>query len=477
MKKRLTVLLAAAAVMTWTWTAAGFTITLDRNYTGATANTTRETDSYGCLMGEPLPVPVRTGQVFNGWFTTAATGGSRVLVGATGTKFTQDSTIYARWSPAASVSMNNIPAAMRENFEWLKNTRHVREPVLFGRQNLIFDQIWRGEGSINWAVRWESDRVVTLAERQAVARMLHEEINKWTRPLIGMPDWPYQEIPVTVIGWAVGSASYIQDKQPNETVWVNNDKNQPAGTNHEAFFASAPNDISRFVNFSNVNAGRYTYPGGLHARFDMYLWATKGFGGGAGGDWGSRLSETGVINIANGGNSTILTHEIGHGFGLYDFYGIVGEDRPPTTSTGGVFGQGDLRTVMIAGGGAPTNPLNAYDQWQIRYYWDWVKNGSAASRFPTPTTSVIPPTAAARTHQPSQFKFDSRGTLNYNLGGAQTANLKIFNSRGRLLKTMQLSGTQTTVNTNLNVAPQMLIWKVETMGKVMEQGKMQFMSR
>jgi hypothetical protein len=42
---------------------------------------------------------------------------------------------------------------------------------------------------------------------------------------------------------------------------------------------------------------------------------------------------------------------------------------------------------------------------------------------------------------------------------------------------MQLCGTQTTVNTNLNVAPQMLIWRVETADRVVDQGKMRFVAR
>jgi hypothetical protein len=370
---------------------------------------------------------------------------------------------------------------MKENFDWLRNTRHVREPVLFNRQNLIFDQIWRGDGTINWAVRWESDRVVTLEQRQQVARMLHEEINKWTRPLIGMPGWPFQEIPVTVIGWAVSSASLIQDRQPNETIWVNNDHREPRGIQHADLMASAPDNISRFVNFRNVNSGTYNYPGGLHARFDMYLWGTRGFGGGAGGDWGTRVSDNYIITAAGGGNVFIITHEVGHGFGLYDFYGAVGTDRPPATSvpdaTGNRnFNSGELRTVMSTTNSGPAS-LNSYDQWQIRYYWDWIRAESPANRFRSPTASTMPTVAARSAQQPSRFRFDNRGTLKYNLDGAQTANLKIFDSRGRLLRSMQLCGTQTTVNTNLNVAPQMLIWRVETADRVVDQGKMQFVSR
>jgi hypothetical protein len=186
-----------------------------------------------------------------------------------------------------------------------------------------------------------------------------------------------------------------------------------------------------------------------------------------------------------------MLHEIGHSFGFYDWYGQAtgncatgGIPRNPPALNGQPAYGNSSRTMMHATyntnvSGSPA--LNQYDQWQIRYYWTWIKSLSPAVRWNytpvawVPATTSAEPLAAVRTQQ-QQFRFDSRGTLNYNLGGAQTASLKIFDSRGRLVKTMQLSGAQTTVNTNLNVAPQMLIWKVETMGKVMEQGRMQFVS-
>jgi hypothetical protein len=240
-----------------------------------------------------------------------------------------------------------------------------------------------------------------------------------------------------------------------------------------------PSNLSRFLNYSKSN---YQYPGGLYNRFDMYLWGTKGFGGGAGGDWGQRVSENNIITAAAnaaGPSSAgmIIGHEIGHGFGLYDFYAPFEESRPPTVSGCPVFGQGDLRTIMVAGSGTAQF---AFDLEMIRYYWNWVRAGSPSNRFKMPApTNVMPPiaAAAAQSAKQPQFRFDNRGTLRYDLGGAQTADLKIFNSRGRLVRVMRLSGAQTTANINLNVANQMLIWSVETQGRVIDQGRTQFVSR
>jgi hypothetical protein len=84
-------------------------------------------------------------------------------------------------------------------------------------------------------------------------------------------------------------------------------------------------------------------------------------------------------------------------------------------------------------------------------------------------TSAVKAPVAVRGQQ--WFRFDSRGVLRYDLGGARSASLKIFDSRGRVLKSMTLSGTQSVVSTNINAAAQMLFWKVEINGRGVGYGK------
>jgi hypothetical protein len=84
----------------------------------------------------------------------------------------------------------------------------------------------------------------------------------------------------------------------------------------------------------------------------------------------------------------------------------------------------------------------------------------------TPVTKTI---AAVKNGR--MFKFDSRGNFKYNLGGAPSADLRIFDAKGRLLKTVRLSGTQNTVSTNIKAASQTLLWKVEIGGKTADQGR------
>ena len=523
MKKQM-LLWAALAVMTWTCAAAGFTITLDQNYPGAPGNMLVETDDYGCLTGAMnapliLPSPIRDGYDFRGWFTSsAAAGGTRVLSGANGTNFTENTTVYARWTTKTVRDISQIPEMEKEHFDWVKDVRNVCEPVITGSGgsagNLKFHQIFAGNGSFNWAVRWESNDTVSLQERRRIAAMLYDGTNEWLRPLMGYEDWPFGEIPVAVVGWAVQSADLIRDRQPNETIWVNSASDGPGSGYNTGFMTSASRARSRFLNYNAVNNtsgghANYKWPdsiGGLNGRFDMYLWLTKnkegGNGSAEGGDWGFRWGQQGPGSSGSGTSAAnshannglihgTMVHEIGNSFGFYDWYGSAtgncaanGISRNPPE-----YGN-TSRTMMhftystYAPGSANTATLNQYDQWQIRYYWNWVRDRSPANRWnytpvewvPAPTTSIAPP-IAARTKQPPQFRFDNYGTLKYNLGGVQTANLKIFDSRGKLLRSMQLSGAQTTANTNLNAANQMLIWKVESKGRVIEQGKMQFVSK
>jgi carbonic anhydrase/acetyltransferase-like protein (isoleucine patch superfamily) len=58
------------------------------------------------------------------------------------------------------------------------------------------------------------------------------------------------------------------------------------------------------------------------------------------------------------------------------------------------------------------------------------------------------------------FKLSNSGVFSYNLGEASSANLKIFDGRGRLLKAMPLSGSQGVVNVQLGSA-RVLFWRVE----------------
>ncbi|MDR2581823.1 MAG: hypothetical protein LBC85_12640, partial [Fibromonadaceae bacterium] len=445
--RTLAMVIMAMLVLAATLSAQVRTITLDQNYTGAPANMIVQTDAQGNLTAgaanalqnapRPLPSPTRAGFDFRGWFTTsAATGGARVLSGANGTQFTANTTIYARWTPRTARTLSDMPAMEREHFDWVKNVRNACETVMrTNTANLIFHQIFAGNGTFNWAVRWESDDPITLQERRRIAAMLYDGINEWLRPLMGYADWPFGEIPVNVVGYAVRRADLILDRQPNETIWVNSDHLGPNSGYTTGDMASAPRARSRFLNLTAINntAGGphlYNWPaseGGIHGRYDHYLWLTKrkadgqvgACGTAEGGDWGFRWGQCGpgtggsgtnaAINHANNGTiNGVMLHEIGHGFGFYDWYGsATGNCRDqglPRNPPG--YGNSS-RTIMhftynTNVSGNPT--LNQYDQWQVRYYWSWMRELQPATQSRwnyTPIPWVPGPASSSSSATPS----------------------------------------------------------------------------
>ncbi|URJ41609.1 hypothetical protein MF627_001198 [Paenibacillus polymyxa] len=53
------------------------------------------------------------------------------------------------------------------------------------RKNLIFGQIYAGKGTLNYVVRWQSFKNITLQQRKDMASMLSRQINNWNKQLKG----------------------------------------------------------------------------------------------------------------------------------------------------------------------------------------------------------------------------------------------------------------------------------------------------
>lgn len=263
---------------------------------------------------------------------------------------------------ASATTVNDMPQNLKYAVEWVWNNRIA--PADY--RNLIFDQIFAGKGTLNYVVRWQSSKNVTLQQRQKIAKMIDRQINNWAKHLEGYDGWPYKKISVKVVGWACANPSQILDKQPNEKVYTDyiTDDLSKTDPNIPSKLPVAPNEISRFEHFRNPN---YNYPGGLDKRFDMYLWGTSNFGGGAGGDWGQRISDDYILNTVDLNEVHIIEHEIGHGFGLPDFY--QANERPP--------GGFPVPTIMWAGNSATITEM---DVWMLRYTWSQIRKDS--SRFP-----------------------------------------------------------------------------------------------
>ena len=290
------------------------------------------------------------------------------------------------------LKVTDIPANLKPAVEWVYNNRFVAKsataPIGEGsivRQNLILDQIYDNGGYLNYVVRWQSSKSLTLVQRQKMQGFIERQINAWTKNLVGYENWPFDFIPVKIVGWAVDDAAKILDKQPNEVVYTSFTRDGLADTDAAIYanLPNAPNQCSRMENWQNPN---YTYaqcPQGPGGMFNMYVWATQGWnnGGAVGGDWGQRMSDVNYLNNLDAANHTIFMHELGHGFGITDFYGA--NERPPNGFP--------IPLIMWAGNSSTITDL---DIWMLRYIWYYISQDK--TRFPnlnttkyTLTTSVV----------------------------------------------------------------------------------------
>jgi len=126
------------------------------------------------------------------------------------------------------------------------------------------------------------------------------------------------------------------------------------------------NDINEGAPQCSPPCGRFFHqdgnysgcPGGASHHYDMSLWLTQGMGiGGAGGDWGQRIDKDYFVGALGQDNIHILLHEIGHSWGLNDFY-----DFDPLPSEG---------FVMKAGS---ATRITEFDKWMLRDFWRHLKN-------------------------------------------------------------------------------------------------------
>ncbi|HEX5203536.1 MAG TPA: cellulose-binding domain-containing protein [Actinoplanes sp.] len=220
---------------------------------------------------------------------------------------------------------------------------------LYGFKNYGWDQLFAGGGAINYCVRWDSAAHVTAAQRDAVAAALQRQYQKWMNQMldngVAWNNWPYQQVPVKVVGWAVRDRTQLEWTDTSVDIYVNNIRE------------NAPQCAEPCGRFFHQDGNYSGCPGGASHHYDHSLWLTAGFGGGAGGDWGQRIGSEYFMSNLTVDNIHILLHEIGHTYGLDDFY-----DWDPLP------GQGFL---MKAGS---ATSITEFDKWMFRDFWRHLKS-------------------------------------------------------------------------------------------------------
>ncbi|RKN39056.1 hypothetical protein D7294_22895 [Streptomyces hoynatensis] len=245
------------------------------------------------------------------------------------------------WNPPAE-----LVQPLNEVWQHVESTY----PDLYGFRNYGWDQVVANGGHLNYCVRWDSSAPVTAQLRDRIESALQRQFGRWMDVMLdegeGTNGWPYREVPVNVTGWAVRDRSTLQ--------WSDDSVDVYAGVlDGEGAPQCAP-DCGRFFH----QDGNYSRcPGGEARHYDMSLWLTAGFQGGAGGDWGQRVGSEYVVGALDQDDIHIVLHEMGHSFGLDDFY-----DWTPT-GVGGFLMQAGTATR-----------ITDFDAWMFRDFWRHMKS-------------------------------------------------------------------------------------------------------
>ena len=290
------------------------------------------------------------------------------------------------------VTMDDLPQDYKESMDWIWQNRILDEKST-ERRNLIFDQIVAGKGTLNYVVRWQSYQTLTYEQRQKMETMLYNQINAWTKWLVDFEGWPYKEVKVNIVGWAVINDSIILDKHDDEIVYTTCSTDSLHDDNSEipTELPYTPTELSRADHFADSS---YIYP---ENSFDMYLWGTTGFTGGAGGDWGQRISDSYILSVLDQQEAHIIEHEIGHGFGMTDFYE---ESKCPTWPEGST-------NIMVAGW---ADKVTDYDGWMLRYIWDKIKDEDGRFNLSTVPEETTPSETTTETTETTDDTTTTTGT-------------------------------------------------------------------
>ncbi|KAH8898877.1 cellulose-binding family II protein [Thozetella sp. PMI_491] len=243
---------------------------------------------------------------------------------------------------------------------------------LFGFRNYGWDQIMATNGTLKVCVRWDSNVAVTEAQRMQVATALNKQYQNWFKWLYGYDNFPFSSIPVSVVGWAVRDKSLLQGSTSGIDVYTNKDE------------SGVPQCDPACGRFFHQTGDYSSCPGGATHHYDNSLWLTAGLTGGFGGDWGQNIGSEYFMGILGSDSIHILEHEMGHTFGLDDYW-------TPT---------GVTNFIMLAGS---STVITDFDGWMLRNWWyelsrnrGW-QTGSGGSGTTTKTTTTTKTQAATPT--------------------------------------------------------------------------------
>jgi carbonic anhydrase/acetyltransferase-like protein (isoleucine patch superfamily) len=134
-----------------------------------------------------------------------------------------------------------------------------------------------------------------------------------------------------------------------------------------------------------------------------------------------------------------------------------GEVYNITASSGVYYGLIDAGAIGNSQNDLGSVPVEVTKPRSMQWYGEVSSSSSSSSE------ESINKIYVAATSGITKFNMNNRGVFTYSLGKVPFATLKIFDIRGKLLKSIPLNGSQGSVDVRMNMA-QVLIWKVEAQG-------------
>ncbi|POM78405.1 Neutral zinc metallopeptidase, Zn-binding site [Phytophthora palmivora] len=204
-------------------------------------------------------------------------------------------------------------------------------------ENWIMDHIVRNKGTLNYCVRWDSTKKLSKSVASKFEAMLNRQYKAWNDWLVGYNCWPYNSIKVKVVGFAVRDAKLLD--------WSDDSLGKIyTGDLDGEGVPMCAQSCYRY----NAN-GAWSDTSGCQAQpFDISLWLHQGLQGGFGYDWGQEVNLENMLETLDNEELTIVAHEIGHGFGLPDFYEEA--DMPSTNFPSCIMRAGSSMSVTPADG-------------------------------------------------------------------------------------------------------------------------------
>ncbi|GJC87467.1 putative acetylxylan esterase A [Colletotrichum liriopes] len=257
------------------------------------------------------------------------------------------------WNPPSELS-----GALTEVWEHYEKTY---DGSVFNNKNWGWDQVVANNGSLNICVRWDSTASVTAAQRAKIASVYAAQYQKWFKWVYGFDGFPYANVDVNIVGWAVRDAALLQGSTDGVDVYT-------SYKDGEGVPACAPT-CDRAAHLDGDFGG---CEGGEGSHFDHSLWLTDGLEGGFGYDWGQQVGREYLLNNIDSGSVHILLHEM-----------LTIADWTPT---------GQSKFIMLAGS---SMEITDFDGWMYRNWWyelsknrGWTKSASSSNSGATASTSA-----------------------------------------------------------------------------------------